>query len=110
MLSLADEARPKLLDSDPCFLVIAFSLASMSVLSGVHTVWPSRILATLQLEPGSSSERRNLNLGENFSNPSRPPWVSCGPMLGVQKLWDLRIVEYFSDSRQLLAPGTCPML
>ena len=59
MLSLADEAGPKLLDSDPkaCFLVIAFSLASMSVLSGVHTVWPSRILATLQLEPGSSSER-----------------------------------------------------
>ena len=37
-------------------------------------------------------------------------WVSCGPMLGVQKLWDLRIVEKFSDSRQLFAPGTCPMI
>ena len=83
VLSLADEARPKLLDSDPCFLVIAFSLASMPMLSGVHTVWPSRILATLQLEPGSSSERRNLNLGENFSNSRK---IVCVSMYGIAAL------------------------
>ena len=47
VLSLADEAKPKLLDSDPCFLVIAFSLACMPMLSGVHTVWPSGIRAKL---------------------------------------------------------------